>query len=266
VHATRAQSSQLRDGSVRVTFELDGEEKEKYLKYFGIVNCELFVAFEEAQEVYGGVRRGYRELVDGTLQAQIDFPKTTGEELLVETPIGGIFQIFQVQRVPEEVPADDYGELARQLRLSAFFRTPKVLKEIGTDADYLRWVRLQPSAISGAFSEFRDGEGRCEAAHITLTEAPFGADKGFQHKPEYSALPLTHTEHMIQHQHGYEHLKPKDWWLKKRVEYVVKWAWDELKSQLGYVSWSELPPEVLVEWAKEGGVEKFVPRAYKENL
>jgi hypothetical protein len=36
----------------------------------------------------------------------------------------------------------------------------------GTDKQYRRWISHQPSCISGHFSGWVDGVGRCEAAHV----------------------------------------------------------------------------------------------------
>ena len=55
---------------------------------------------------------------------------------------------------------------------------------------YLAWIRTLPSAVSGAYG--------CEAAHT-------GSDGGMRQKAsDYSAIPLTHDEHMELHRIGRE--------------------------------------------------------------
>lgn len=39
-------------------------------------------------------------------------------------------------------------------------------------------------------------------------------------------------------------------------------AWDALKSALGYESMADVPPAVVVEWAKNNGIERYLPAAY----
>lgn len=66
-----------------------------------------------------------------------------------------------------------------------------------SDKAYQSWVRRQPSCISGRFSEWVNGEGRCEYAHVRRA-----ATSGTGYKPLYSGVPLTHDEHAMQHQYG----------------------------------------------------------------
>ena len=67
----------------------------------------------------------------------------------------------------------------------------------GTDAEYRAFIQRLPSAISGRFSEFVDGEGRCEAAHVRRSK-----DSGTAFKAPFATIPLTNDEHNHQHQHA----------------------------------------------------------------
>ena len=69
---------------------------------------------------------------------------------------------------------------------------------MNTDKDFQAWVRRQPSCVSGCFSEWQDGEGRCEFAHVRRVAR--GSGVGI--KPPFSGVPLTHKEHAMQHRRG----------------------------------------------------------------
>jgi hypothetical protein len=90
----------------------------------------------------------------------------------------------------------------------------------GSDADYRRWVQRQPSALSGHFSEYLEsGEGRCIAAHVRRA-----ATSGTGYKGPYSCIPLTHSEHLVQHEKGESALKPKAWWDEQAEHYLRRWV------------------------------------------
>jgi hypothetical protein len=65
------------------------------------------------------------------------------------------------------------------------------------DKAFREWVQQQPSCISGAFSEWVNGEGRNPACPIRRA-----ATSGVGFKAPYSGVPLTHEEHRDQHQYG----------------------------------------------------------------
>lgn len=99
-----------------------------------------------------------------------------------------------------------------------------------TDKKYLDWIRRQPSALSGEFSEYFHGEGRSIAAHVRR-----GSNGGTAYKPQFSAIPLRQEEHLFQHQHGEKACLEKylggkwtvegakAWFDGKAVEYFERW-------------------------------------------
>lgn len=90
----------------------------------------------------------------------------------------------------------------------------------GTDAEFRAWVQKQRSCVSGRFSEYLgSGEGRCIAAHVR--RVAHGAGTGC--KPPFSAVPLTHGEHLKQHQHGESFFGPPDWWEAQAEHYLRHW-------------------------------------------
>lgn len=92
------------------------------------------------------------------------------------------------------------------------------------DDQYQAWIRKQPSCISGRYSEWVNGEGRCEYAHVRRAK-----DGGTGYKPLFSGVPLTHEEHAMQHQKGEAYTlaaygiiteDAKAWFEQKAEEYL----------------------------------------------
>lgn len=162
---------------------------------------------------------------------------------------------------PLEVPnsAKNFGAEAKALRLSSFFRTPAVWKAIGSDSNFLEWLRLQKCAKCGHqdYTGTDTGLMRCEAAHVRRVKDGSGTSI----KPEYSAIPLCHRHHKLQHDKGESALAiDMD---HARLHYVRLWAWESLKQQLGYESWKLVPPIVLKDWAERNNVAQYLPDDYK---
>lgn len=66
------------------------------------------------------------------------------------------------------------------------------------DKKFLKWLSFQPSCLDGDFNQWDDGIGRNIPAHVRRVNR--GSGMGL--KPQFSAVPLTHEQHMIQHQCG----------------------------------------------------------------
>ena len=161
---------------------------------------------------------------------------------------------------PEDPPEGMFGKEAQALRLSSFFRTPDVWSAIGTDKDFLKWIRHQKCAYCNSADYIVGiGEERAEAAHVRRV----ANGSGTSIKPEYSAIPLCRTHHRIQHNEGEASIGGVDWWEKKRMKYVIAWAWETLKGKLNHESWADVPPSELKEWAEIRGVEKYLPEQYR---
>ena len=109
-------------------------------------------------------------------------------------------------RTPKSIPTGSIVELHALARKK------------GTDKQFRHWISHQPSCISGRFSEWVDGTGRCEAAHVRRA-----GRSGTGYKAEYSCVPLTRQEHARQHQHGESDLAPKEWWDAQMLKYLRMW-------------------------------------------
>lgn len=161
--------------------------------------------------------------------------------------------------IVETVEEENYGKMASGLYAAGFFITPPVLAAIGSDKQFRKWVQKQPSAISEEYSEWIDGEGRCEAAHVRRS-----SEAGTSYKPDYACIPLTHQEHQQQHNHGETSLKPREWFEKARNKYVIEWAKTTLLATLGdYIGFREVPPDVLRAWCQEHDLMNYLPNSYR---
>ena len=163
--------------------------------------------------------------------------------------------ISQGDIVPAEEKEPAYGEQAKILRLSDFFRRPEVWRAVGTDDEFLVWVRSQVCTAR----RLGHCNGDIVAAHVRRVAE--GAGTGI--KPEYSAIALCSHHHDLQHQKGESALGNKAWFDKHRIEHLQQWCWDTLKTQLGFEHWNEVPPDTMRQWALATGVERFLPEAYR---
>lgn len=104
----------------------------------------------------------------------------------------------------QESKKKPYGEYARELHRLGWWWQPGVLEAIGTDAQFLEWIRRQPCAAA----HLGGCDGDVVAAHVRRIAN--GAGTGI--KPNnYSAIPLCHKHHALQHQHGESALVPSDY-------------------------------------------------------
>jgi hypothetical protein len=96
----------------------------------------------------------------------------------------------------------------------------KRARQAGSDAEFREWIQLQPSCISGQFSEYLEssGEGRSIAAHYRTA-----SNSGIATKPPYSSIPLTRAEHDEQHRVGQFNFMPRHWWEAQVKIYLGRW-------------------------------------------
>ena len=175
-----------------------------------------------------------------------------------------------------------WGKEASELYKCGFFYAQKVLEAIGTDAEFLDWIRAQPCAVTGERDYHKDEATgtvteRCDPAHVRTVAN--GA--GTAIKPPYCAIPLVHQLHDIETKHGkaalylsanvgYEAMPQNvleraasEWMDKQRNEYVVAWASKTLAAHFKQLSMGFVPPTDMRLWAKEHSVEHYLPAAYK---
>ena len=245
----------------------------------------------EESSAIQGTRKAIKEMADGTLRIQIDieprdkklfhklFPEidmpvaiaplvpvaegfcNSSQELSVYTndpsniPISGE---IKVRRSNSSVSL--FGAFAQDLRRSSFFRRPEVWRAVGSDDEFLEWLKTQDCAAPKGFGH----SGDVVPAHVRRVAN--GSGTGV--KPQYSAIPLCSEHHSLQHNNGESAIAPREWWDKKRIEYLVQWCWETLKQKLGRDSWADVPPGLLAEWARKNGVagenDSWLPDCYRD--
>lgn len=217
---------------------------------------------EQELGVVPAVARTLKTLVDGTVRLNIDVEpsyRDTAMHLFGEPGV-----TIAVARLTSEAGQQHlqqqntvlYSQEAKALRLSSFFRSLDVWRAIGRDAQFLVWLRQQKCAYCHTEN---DPNNPIEAAHVRRVSE--GA--GVSIKPEYCAIPLCHVHHALQHTKGESALGGKEWMDKKRIEYVTRWAWEMLRQQLGYKSWSQVPPQELKAWANARNLVSSLPMEYR---
>lgn len=95
----------------------------------------------------------------------------------------------------------------------------KKAQQKGSEESYYSWLRRFPSCLTGVYSEFVHGAGRCEVAHVR--HVSMGA--GVSEKPPYWAVPLTHEEHSHTHKRGDSSIMSAEKWDQKAARYLVNW-------------------------------------------
>lgn len=149
-----------------------------------------------------------------------------------------------------------YGKQAAELYRNGFFLVPVVLRAIGTDEEFLEWVKQHPCCAASAISQC---EGDVVAAHVRRVAN--GAGTGI--KPEYSAVPLCNLHHSLQHQKGESALGGKDWFDAQRVRFVQKWAAHKLAGHFAEGSIGDVEPCMVRAWAEATVVTAWLPTVYR---
>lgn len=232
-----------------------------------------------------GTVSSFKSMADGCIRIAVDFREAESKQAKgmlcdVGASVGIARLIDEQHQSPDVKQAEQdqsvdakalYGEQARTLRLSSFFRTPAVWEAIGTDDEFRAWIQEQTSCLDYT-SDWDSEKGRnvCEAAHVRRA-----GESGTAHKGTYACVPLTHEQHQLQHTKGelavlskyrpgevktVEHAKA--WFDGQRIKYVQAWGWAKLKADLGYEHWNELPPSVLQAWAGQKSLGHLLPSGY----
>jgi hypothetical protein len=166
----------------------------------------------------------------------------------------------QAQQKQFEEKAAPYGQQARALHASGFFRCLEVWRALGSDEGYRAWLRMQPCRACKASPP-------CHAAHVRSVAA--GSGTGI--KPEYFAIPLCdHCHNQVQHDKGICALTGLDDKYQARerlgrwaMEAVEAWAKFRVKTALGSEHLNEIPPVSFLRWAQKVGVEQYLPQEYR---
>ena len=214
-----------------------------------------------------------RSLVDGSMRISIDLPIESTPlwvlrigQAVALAPLdpdvidkSGAVQTQEGQPAitaePSGAPRHRFGQEAKALRLSGFCGVPEVWKALGPDKDFLLWLRTRPCAAS----HLGNCAGDVVAAHVRRIAN--GAGVGI--KPEYSAIPLCHFHHSLQHQKGEESLWQKETSDRLRIDALYDWSWQRLRKIFEVDHIYDLEPARLYSWATLHGVESQLPACYR---
>jgi hypothetical protein len=205
-------------------------------------------------EVRGGLSgvagqiAGFRTMVDGSARVSVDIPLE--QVALWMTNVGRSVALAPLLPIPEEMT---WREEASELRKSGFCRRPQVWMEVGTDEGYLIWLRFQKCAFPS---------GHCDGDVVAAHVRRIADGAGMGHKPPFSALPLCHYHHSLQHQQGEAAVAPPERWDAEKLKHLEEWAWSRLKKQFDVEHMYELDPKRLWMWALSHDVEKFLPPSF----
>lgn len=267
------------DGQLAVRVKIDQSDIEAFWTAFPDIDQSAYLANSQgAIECTRGALM--REFADGSLAIRIlvephDKPRfrelwpTPGSVAVMarESPEVGRSRMQEAAATAD--PEPQYGAHAQTLRTYIkFMGATKVWCAVGSDEEYLKWLRTLPCAHCKWTPHWEmDTFVPSEAAHVRRV----ASGSGTAIKPNYSAIPLCpnghgHSCHRKQHDQGERYLGGKEKVDKLRMHYIHTWVWETLKAQLGYEHWNECPPETLVAWASANGVLDCLPKIYLQNL
>lgn len=206
-----------------------------------------------------GNLNGYKTLADGTLRITVDLPETETRHFHELFPAVhcevGIAPMRQGRSAASQT-SGQFGELAKTLRLSAFFTYIDVWKATGSDAAFLAYVRTRKCCA-------RNGlpcQGPIQAAHVWRQKDGFG--KGI--KGDYAAVALCDGHHRAQHNSGEDAIGGRAYMEQQRHETVVDWIWATIKADIGVESMADAEPAKVLAWAQKRGVDRYLPAEYRD--
>lgn len=196
--------------------------------------------------------------------------KRTGHIFNMTLAQGDIAQLAQQQG-----GKGPHGRFWHDLIGSGVFRAKPVLEALGSEADFELWLRGQVSAIDGDHDwDEQRGEPLCDPAHVRRT----AEGSGTAEKPPYYAVPLTHEQHLMQHQHGekacldafktdrdFTPAEARAWFESKAEHYRNEWASWTLAGKLvpgldpSTGSRSQVHPDAVRCWFEDNELSIYLP-------
>ena len=170
----------------------------------------------------------------------------------------------EIPDIPRQKCFRSYGDQARLLRKSRTLLNPAIVRLTGSSSAFQTWVKSQPCSIT-----------RCESDNDFIqVRKPFSS-----HHPEYLGVSMSEAVKRIYLQHGlrvtlryykliHQHESDestKAWLQQTAMELLHCWVWESLKSQLGFQHWSEVPPNVLKDWAIKHNIVYTLPIPYRNS-
>jgi len=152
----------------------------------------------------------------------------------------------------------DYSDAACQLIDSKFFEFSEIWPKIGTNNQYLEWIRKQKCWLAKKPGHVCAGD--IVAAHVRRIRNGAGTAL----KPKYSAIPLCAQAHDDQHQNGESAIGGRDRVDVALSRYLRRWSVITVLDLLGYQNLSNVPPVKLRGWAQAANLITRLPPVYKQ--
>lgn len=152
-----------------------------------------------------------------------------------------------------------FGKQASELYKAGFFFNPHVMAAVGSDQQYLEWLKTQPCCVNGPVIRTEiPGHthfGDVVPAHVRRIAAGAGTSL----KPEFSAVPMCDMHHKMQHQHGESVVGGKTFLDNQRARHLSRWMAQRVfnTASMGHVN----PGEVTV-WAVANNISHYLPESY----
>lgn len=157
---------------------------------------------------------------------------------------------------PEKREAKPFGKQASELYRIGFFFNPRAMERVGTDQQYLDWLKTQPCCIRGSLIADKEHDGDVVPAHVRR----IAAGAGTSIKPEYSAVPMCDHHHKLQHQHGESEVGGKDFMDDERARQLSRWM---AVTCFGVESMGYVNPIDMRAWSRQHDIEHLLPEAYR---
>lgn len=248
ISATRGAYRETADGSLEVKIIVDPRFKDDFHRIFKEKDMPIAIAplnadFETNQQISDSdtdtnSHRSHQDCAGSTID-------------------GVVVQDIIQEKIIDPSASSSFGHFAQALFKIGFFYNLNLLKALGTDAEFLAWLKTRPCAAS----HLGGCEGDVVAAHVRRVSS--GAGMGI--KPEYSAIPLCHKHHMLQHQSGESALGGPEWFDKARAKFIQAWAHERLLVALGVESLADASPAMVRDWAARFDLLAALPGVYREH-
>lgn len=147
-----------------------------------------------------------------------------------------------------------HGDIAQALYQSGFFLSPVVCQTLGSDGQFLTYIRQQPCANC----KLQHG---IQAAHVRRVAN--GSGTGI--KPKYSAIPLCDVCHQQQHQHGESAIGGQAKVDRWRAQHLSDWGKLKMKEWFGVDSLTKISAIDLHDWAERNRFQHLLPRVVREQ-
>lgn len=262
LQATVTKFFSLADGTLRLQVDIHHRDSHEALTLLCEVGAQVAVA-RLAEEQTGQQR--YDSVTTTGAGRQVDDidEEPEGIKLVVDEPAPA-----EGKRKKDPL----VGTIMAHFYKAGFFQSPKVLRVLGLDAEFLQWLRTQVCWHCGKqdYSAVGDEAGEpvasrfyVQAAHVRRVNKGAGTSV----KPPYSAIPLCTPCHGIQHAVGESGLAPREWWDSNAAKAREEWGHMKLREVFATDSISaDVDVDNLWIWLRKNDLLNYVPAKVRRSV